>query len=452
MKTAPRSSIPAAVAPEVPFGKALVNLLRAMREQARVLHLSQVAGSLAFLSMIAIVPMFSLGFAVLTALPVFGKMREALNRFLDGNLFPTAFSETLLSHLAQFAAKAGELSAIGAIAFFVTAFTALLTVEATMNQIWGADRHRPLTLRLTLYWAVLTLGPLLLATSLSFNGLVVASWLRSGEMQQLRGLWFALVPWLTSFVGLSLLYRLVPATVVRWRDAFIGALFASLLIEVLRRGLGLYVAQFPSYTIVYGAFAALPLFLLWLFLGWTALLAGALLAANLRWWRQPDDTQVRRTLADRFDEARGVLEAMARELGDNADAMLPVRRLAGLFDGDPRRAAEAAGLLVSLGYVTRFVRLIDVAPIEEKPGMRKLGGLRRLLRRSPLPVVDDEDDPIWAERWGWAARPSASSLRPLFDAIWCPASGDSRQAFPSALLDAPLWAPSAAPAGRPQSA
>src|SRR5690606_12559827 len=148
----------------VPFGKAVVNLIRAMLAQSRELHLSQVAGSLAFLSMIAIVPMFSLGFAVLTALPVFGRMREALHRCLDGNLFPAAFSETLLSHLAQFSAKAGELSAIGAIAFFVTAFTALLTVEATMNQIWRADRRRPLTLRLTLYWAVLTLGPLLLAT------------------------------------------------------------------------------------------------------------------------------------------------------------------------------------------------------------------------------------------------------------------------------------------------
>lgn len=441
MKTAPRSSIPAAAAPAVPFGKALANLLRAMREQARVLRLSQVAGSLAFLSMIAIVPMFSIGFAVLTALPVFGQMREALHRFLDGNLFPAAFSETLLSHLAQFAAKAGELSAVGAVAFFVTAFTAMLTVEATMNRIWAADRRRPLTLRLTLYWAVLTLGPLLLATSLTFNGLVVTRWLREGEMQQLRGLWFALVPWLTSFLGLSLLYRLVPATQVRWREAFAGALLASLLFELLRRGVGLYVAQIPSYTIVYGAFAALPLFLLWLFLGWTALLAGALLAANLRWWGQPDDTQVRRTLADRFDEGRAVLDAMARELGDSADAMLPARRLIPLFGADPRLAAETAGLLVSLGYLTRFVTLTDVMPVAEQPGLRRLGPLGRLLRRAPLPVVDDEDDPIWAERWGWAAAPSGLSLRALFDAIWRPASGDSRQGFPSNFLDAPLHPP-----------
>jgi len=442
MKTPPRSSIPAA--PAVPFGKAAANLIRAMLAQARELHLSQVAGSLAFLSMIAIVPMFSLGFAVLTALPVFGRMRDALHRFLDGNLFPAAFSETLLSHLAQFAAKAGELSAIGAVAFFVTAFTALLTVEATMNQIWGADRRRPLTLRLTLYWAVLTLGPLLLATSLSFNGLVVTSWLSSGEMQELRGLWFALVPWLTSFVGLSLLYRLVPATKVRWSEAFAGALFASMLIELLRRGLGLYVAQFPSYTIVYGAFAALPLFLLWLFLGWLALLAGALLAANLRWWRQLDDTQVRRTLADRFDDARGVLESMARELGVSAEAIMPARRLAGLFGGDPRLAGETASLLVSLGYLTRFVTLTDVAPVGERPGLSGLGPVRRLLRRTPLPVVEDEDDPIWAERWGWAAPPSGLSLRALFDAIWRPAGGDSRQAFPAAFLDAPLQVPQTA--------
>ena len=118
--------------------------------------------------------------------------------------------------------------------------------------------------------------------------------------------------------------------------------------------------------------------------------------------------------------------------------MLPARRLAALFGGDPRLAAETAGLLVSLGYLTRFVTLTDVAPVDEQPGLRRHGPLRRWLRRSPLPVVVDEDDPVWAERWGWASAPSGLSLRALFDAIWRPASGDSRQEFPSDFLDAPL--------------
>lgn len=432
----------AARAAPLPFGQALRRLLAAMREQGRVLALSQVAGSLAFLSMIAIVPMFSIGFAVLTALPVFGQLREALHRFLDGNLFPAAFSETLLSHLAQFSAKAGELSVIGAIAFFVTAFTTLLTVEATLNRIWAADRRRPMALRLTLYWAALTLGPLLLATSLTFNGLVVTQWLRGGELQALRGLWFALVPWLTSFVGLVLLYRLVPATPVRWREAMAGALLASLLFELLRRGIGIYVAQFPSYTIVYGAFAALPLFLLWLFLGWSAVLLGALLAANLRWWGAPDDAWLRRGPAERFDQARAVLQAMVQQLGGRCDAAAPADSLVAIFDGDPRRAAECAGLLVSLGYLTRLVSLTDVVPIDEQPGLRRIGLLAKwrneLGRNGQSTVVDSlSQDPVWAERWAWANDPGELTLRALFDAFWQPVD-DSRQTFPSEFLDSPL--------------
>jgi YihY family inner membrane protein len=429
----------------IPFRTAVANLLVAILEQARVLRLSQAAGSLAFLSMFAMVPMFSIAFAVLTALPVFGEIREALHRFLDGNLFPSAFSETLLSHVGQFAAQAGELSLVGAAAFFATAFTALLTVEATLNRIWGAPRPRPLSLRLMLYWAILTLGPLLLASSLALNGLLVTRWLRGGDLQELRSLWFIVLPWLTTFIGLALLYRVVPATHVRWREAFIGALLASVLIELLRRGIGIYVAQLPSYTIVYGAFAALPLFLFWLFLGWMALLAGALLAANLRWWRRLDDRKARRTVADRFDEARSVLDALAAELGGRTEAMLPVDRLRGLFDGDPRRAAETAGLLVSLDYLTRFASLPDSAPAVASQGAGRLAAWRRrrATRRGASLLDADDDDPVWSERWGWAAAPSELTLRRLFEAVWQPPAaeaGDTRRRFPADFLDAPLVA------------
>jgi YihY family inner membrane protein len=430
----PRRDPVAAGDQRLPFATGLANLIRAMWQQAGALRLAQAAGSLAFLSLLALVPMFTIGFAVLAALPVFSRMRDALQGFLAGNLFPAAFSQTLLEHLNQFAAKAGELSLVGAVAFFVTAFTALLTIEATLNRIWEADRRRPLTLRLTLYWAVMTLGPLFMATSITANGIVMTQWLRDDDAQNLRSLWLVLLPGLTTFVGLTLLYRLVPATYVRWREAVAGALAASLLLELLRRAIGLYVATLPSYTVVYGAFAALPLLLLWLFLGWTVLLGGALLAANLRWWRRPDVTYALRTMADRFDDARAVLAAMAVELGDRVDAAMPARRFEALFHGDPRRAVETAGLLVSLGYLTRFVTLTEVIPPEQ------VSGLRRLLRRwKPDAGGDaDEDDPTWAERWGWAEPPAGLSLRCLFDAVWQPHQPDSSQSFPARFLDAPL--------------
>ncbi len=415
---------------------ALMNLMRAMSQQARHLRLAEAAGSLAFLSMIAVVPMFTIAFAVLTALPVFDRMREALQGFLNGNLFPAAFSETLLSHLNEFASKAGELSLVGSAAFFVTAFTVLVTVEATLNRIWSADRQRSLTLRLTLYWALLTLGPLLLAASITTNGLVMSRWLRGVDLRELRDLWLVLLPWLTTFSSLILLYRLVPATHVRWRDAVIGALLASLLVELMRRLFAIYVANLPTYTVVYGAFAALPMFLLWLFLGWTALLAGALLAANLRWWRHSEAMHPL-TSADRFNDARAVLDILARELGERRDGALPARRFESLFDGNPERAVEAGRLLASLGYLTRFVTLNDLVPAEES------SGFRWLLRHDADtaidagdPETDEEDDPVWDERWGWAEAPQRLSLRRLFDALWQPSGPDSTSGFPAAFLDA----------------
>jgi hypothetical protein len=198
--------------------------------------------------------------------------------------------------------------------------------------------------------------------------------------------------------------------------------------------------------------------LLWLFLGWSALLLGALLAANLRWWGAPDDSLLRRGPAERFNEAHALLGAMAAGLGAQREAALPATRFASIFDGDPRRAAETAGLLVSLGYLSRFVTLTDLVPLDERPGLRKVGLLARLRGRradaaggeaarsgagtpaetmAALPLAD----PIWSERWAWAADPATLSLRALFDAFWQPADADSSDAFPASFLDAALAAP-----------
>lgn len=421
------------------------SLVWAMHQQSAALHLPQAAGSLAFLSMIAVVPMFSIAFAVLTALPVFDRMRETVHNFLVGNLIPTAFSETLLAHLAQFSSRAGELSLVGAVIFFLTAFTTMLTVEATLNRIWRADRRRPLPVRLTLYWALLTLGPLVLATSLTINGMLMTQFLRGNE--DIVSLWLRALPMVATFIGVMLLFRLVPSTYVRWREAACGAVLSTLLFELLRRVMGLYIATLPSYTVIYGAFAALPLFLLWLFLGWTALLSGALLAANLRWWRRPGETRVVRAIGDRFEDARRLLQRLAAESGPNLDVLMPATHARDVFDGDARLAAETASLLVSLGYLTRYVELTDVLEAQEIGGLRRLAFLRAIFGGARQPGQPreassaDTTDPVWAERWGWAATPLGLTLRPLFDAIWQAKGSDSSTIFPARFLDTPLVRP-----------
>lgn len=410
-----------------------------MWRQGRQLQLQQTAGSLSFLSLLAIVPMFSIVFAVTTASPAFGKLREALQGFLLVNLFPPAISDTVIRYLNQFAAKANELSLVGTVAFLLTAFVALVTIERTLNRIWAADRPRPLANRLTLYWMLLTLGPLLLGAYLAVHGQVATAWLRGADLRELRSVWFVVLPWITTTGGLMLLYRLLPSAAVRWREAFAGALLAALLFELLRGLLGWYVARLPTYAVVYGTFSALPVFLLWLFLGWMALLTGALLAANLRFWRQPGEPHLARAPGERFDDVHGALMAMRDALGGDRHGALPVQALAGLFGHDPERAGDAALLLSRLGYVTRFVSLGDPGAGAAAPATRRARLTRRLARR--WSAARPDADSVWTERWAWADDPRAMTLRALFEAIWLagrtPVAG-TETAFEAAFLDEPL--------------
>lgn len=395
----------------------LARLVRAMWRQARRLQLPQTAGSLTFLSLLAIAPMFSIVFRVTTASPMFGRLRDALQGFLMANLFPASISDTVLGLLNQFAAKANELSVIGLTVFLLTAFLALQTIEGTLNRIWLAEGRRPVAHRLALYWMLLTLGPLLLGASLVFHGVVATSWLRGAELNEVRNVWYFVLPWTTAVAGLTLLYRLLPSAWVRWRDAFAGAMLAAFLFEFLRTMLGLYVTGLPTYTIVYGAFAALPLFLLWVFLGWLSVLLGALLAANLRFWSSPGEPHLERTPADRFGDAHAVLDAMREALGGDPYAAMPVERIERALDGDTGRALEAATLLTRLGYIVRFVQFGVPPPGDgEASAMARRGRLGRLLRSRRRPHAGE--DTVWAERWAWADDPRRMSERALFEAVW----------------------------------
>lgn len=401
----------------------LSGLALAMLRQGAALRLPQTAGSLAFLSLLALVPIMSLVLSVMAALPVFSRMRDALQKFLATNLFLPTFSDTLLRYVNQFAAKASELSVLGAIGFFATAFAALLTIDRTINLFWGATELRPLSRRITLYWTLLTLGPLLLAAGLAVNGLIIRDLLSELHSRDVQRAWLSMLPALTSFIGLTLLYRLVPNAPVRWIEAVTGAFVTALVLEALRRWLGGYVARLPTYTVVYGTFAALPLFLFWLYLFWLTVLAGALLAANLRFWGHGFNVHLPSKPADWFDVATFTLIELAARL---AGGQMQVRAetLRRVFGADAARADEVAALLADCGYMHRAWR---ASP--------------ELLRSQWT---------VWNEDWALAAPPERLTLKRLFDAIWCSeamsAGGAARARFtrrargraPAFEIDAPL--------------
>lgn len=387
--------------------------LALVRQGAR-LQLPQTAASLVLLSLLALVPVITIALSLLGALPVFGSLRGAVLGFFASNFLLPDFSEPVVRLLDEFSTKSNELSALGALAFFATAFFALLTLDRALNRIWATSQPRPLSRRLTVYWTFLTLGPLLLAASIAVNGLVVSELFAGTGLRKAERLWLFVLPWLTTIGGLTLLYRLVPNAPVRWHEALAGAVAAAVVLELLKRGLTFQVARLPTYTVVYGAFAALPLFLVWLYLQWLTVLAGALLAASLPYWGAGSGVLLAPGAAARFETAARTLEALAGAARAGAPA-LPVSSLRPLFEGDPARAVEAARLLSGLGYLDRFWRLAE--------------------------STEEGERAVWDERWALAPGAARLSMRPLFEALWHwprPAPEDGTGGFDLSLLDQPI--------------
>ncbi len=394
-------------------GRARVLALALVRHGAR-LGLPQTAASLVLLTLLALVPLLTIAFSLLGALPLFSGFREAVLRFLAANFLLPAFSDTLVGLLAQFSAKASELSAVGAVVFFATAFSALLTLDRSLNRIWATPHPRPMSRRFTIYWTFLTLGPLLLAASIGVNGLIVSQLLRPAGMSGAEKAWLQVLPWLTSIGGLTLLYRLVPNAPVRWGEAFVGALAAAVVLELLKRGLAFQVARLPTYTVVYGTFAALPLFLVWLYLLWLTVLAGALLAASIPYRGAGLRVHLEPGPADRFEMAAGALDALvvAARAGRSSVQVGALRRL---FDADPAHAVECARLLTRLGYIDRCWVLSE--------------------------ALGDGDRTVWDERWALVPGAGQRSARAVFEALWhgrAADPADRRSAFDLERIDRPL--------------
>ncbi|MCL4745984.1 MAG: YihY family inner membrane protein [Burkholderiaceae bacterium] len=385
-----------------------------LRRSAR-LRLAQTAASLAFLSLLALVPVATLALSLLGALPMLAELRGAALRFVASNLLAPSLAETLVHYLNQFAEKAGELSAIGALVFFATAFTTLLTIDRTLNRIWGDAPARPLARRLTIYWTFLTLGPLLVGASVLVNGAIVTEIIGGVALPAVRRAWLLAVPWATTIAGLTLLYRLVPNAAVRWRDAIAGALCAAVALELLKRGFAFQVARIPTYTVVYGAFATLPLLLVWLFLLWLTVLGGALVTASLPALRGDPAAGYPTTPAQWFELGRGVLLRLARAQLRGAPAV-SLTELRGLFSGNAAAAQELGAILRELDYVDRF--WIAGAALDE-PGTEGASA----------------DAQVWNERWALAREARSWTLRPLFERLW---RGRATGQLHAADLDAPL--------------
>ncbi|MDP3669041.1 MAG: YihY family inner membrane protein [Telluria sp.] len=307
----------------------LRNLFLFARNRLHEERLSQVAGSLTYSTVLALVPILTIALAIFTTFPLFDTFRAALESYLAGSLIPDSISDTILGYLTQFATQAKSLSAVGAVLLIVTAVLMMMTVDRTLNDIWRVKTQRPLAQRMIVYWAVVTLGPLLIGVSMTLTSyLFTATSDVVASVPFIGAVFYTLVSILFTTSAFTLLYLMVPNRPVDWRDAAWGGLVAAIAFELVKRLFAGFVSQSPSYTMVYGAVAAIPIFLLWIYLCWLITLFGAVLAASLpivkyeRWWHVA-------TPGSAFVDAMTIIEVLYRARVSDATAVvdtLTIRR------------------------------------------------------------------------------------------------------------------------------
>jgi membrane protein len=244
-------------------------------------RLTQSAGSLTYTTLLAIVPLLTVALSLASAFPVFDQAMGALQDYVIENFLPDAGLDQFTSQIDAFTARTGNLTAIGLAALGVTAVMLMLTIDDTLNRIFRVERKRPLVQRLAMYWAVLTLGPLLIGLGLSMTTALVVNSFATLHLDRVAEYVLRLLPFLLTWAALTSLYILVPNRHVRLTDALLGGFLAGIAFELAKRGFALYVSNFPTYTLIYGTFAAMLLFLIWLYVSWLTVLAGATFTAML---------------------------------------------------------------------------------------------------------------------------------------------------------------------------
>lgn len=355
------------------------------------------AASLSYTSLLAIVPLFAIAFSVMMAFPVFDGMTQQLLSIVLSYTAPHIGGE-LETYVDRFVSNTSELTTLGVIWLAVTAIMLLSTIEAAFNAIWRIEKSRPLGMRLVAYWTTLTLGPLLLGAGLSVStAFAVNNFMTLGlDFGVVRNFFLRLLPFLFAVGGFAILYLALPNRRVAFRYALFGALVAGLLFEALKLAFGVYLQNAGTFESVYGSLAALPVFLIWMYLVWAVVLFGAIVAATRPEWlaaRRAEDfgplTPARALL--RALQTIGCLLATSREnVAADEDLLLDVT------GGDGEGLGLVLARLEDAGYIAHtdedqpvLVRDLDGVTVAD---------LYIALGYGPGAAFRDEDeDPRWTE-------------------------------------------------------
>jgi membrane protein len=301
----------------------------------------QLCGSLTFTTMLAMVPLVTIMATVMTAFPVFDNLVEVLKAFVANNFMPQASSRLVTTYMQQFADNAGKLTAVGVVFLGVTSIMLMLTIDRAFNTIWRAKRPRPLVQRVLIYWSVLTIGPILVGESMvlgkQYSEFMVAA--------------FKLLPLFFTSVAFGFLYRTVPNRQVTLLDAVVGGIIAAFAFEAMKSVFGLFIIHFSNYRTVYGTFASLPIFLMWVYLSWVVVVFAAVITAVLPYWRS-GGVQLKREPGAQFVEAVEMLKLLYRAYLDGTVLNLQQLRMSLRLSWED--AETILDKLVDAGWVAKL--------------------------------------------------------------------------------------------------
>ena len=370
------------------------------------------AGALSYTSLLALVPLMAVMFGVISAFPVFDRWAGEVEDYIFANFVPAA-GDVIHEHISEFVGRTAGLTGAGTVFLIATAILLMSTIEKSLNRIWRVRTQRRPTNRLVIYWAVLTLGPLLVGASLVLTSYLAALPLLAPEL--VRGLVqemvLKLAPFLVALVAFTLIFIVVPNRRVRWHHALAGAALSALMFELAKAGFVWYVTNFPTYERLYGALATIPLFFVWIYVSWVVVLLGASVAAALTTfnyrraeWRWSDRHELLLALrllghfwqAQRRGEALSIADLLSREV---AATDRQLRRILSWFhdarfihpdnDGDWLLSADldelTLGELYRSGSFILPVGEVDQLPYDSYWDRALIDGLR---------AVDDRAEPL----------------------------------------------------------
>ncbi|GJL82864.1 MAG: UPF0761 membrane protein [marine bacterium B5-7] len=256
----------------------------------------QLSASLAYTTLIALVPLITVVFSTLSLFPVFDEWTELIEQFIFQNFVP-ASGQVVSDYLQEFSSQAGQLTAIGLVVLLLTAVLLLATIEDAMNRIWKVHRGRSTGQRLMIYWTLVTLGPILIVASLAFSSSLLTNAFLNTSIESTSWALNYLIPplpFLLEVATFVVLYYLVPNCRTRFVNALIGAVIAAILFEIAKIGFSLYVSEFNSYEVIYGTLGVIPIFLVWIYISWLVILIGAHYAARLEAAKTDEDASTTR--------------------------------------------------------------------------------------------------------------------------------------------------------------